>query len=63
MHAWLSKVALDAYVAKLEARLLYLLSKPRIGAGAFDYDFGAVEGTGNKLTKSYANLGCGSIPS
>ncbi|KAF9779010.1 cytochrome P450 [Thelephora terrestris] len=27
-----------------------------IGAGAFDYDFGALENTDNKFTKSYANL-------
>ncbi|KAF9778983.1 cytochrome P450 [Thelephora terrestris] len=27
-----------------------------IGAGAFDYDFGALEETDNKFTKSYANL-------
>ena len=31
-------------------------SKTSIGAGAFDYDFGALENTDNKLTKSYTNL-------
>jgi hypothetical protein len=34
-----------------------------IGAGAFDYDFGALENTNNKLTKSYKNLVCVSFPS
>lgn len=32
-----------------------------IGAGAFDYDFGAVEGTGNKFTESYTNLNFGAF--
>ena len=29
----------------------------RIGAGAFEYEFGAVDGSDNPLTKSYFNLG------
>ena len=28
----------------------------RIGAGAFDYDFGALDDADNPLTKSYADL-------
>lgn len=32
-----------------------------IGAGGFDYDFGAVENTDNEFTKSYTNLRCGSL--
>jgi len=31
-------------------------SKTRVGAGAFDYDFGAVENTDNKFTKTYSNM-------
>ena len=31
-------------------------SEPSIGAGAFDYDFGALENSDNKFTKSYTNL-------
>lgn len=31
-------------------------SETNIGAGAFDYDFGGLEDTDNKLTKSYKNL-------
>lgn len=30
--------------------------------GAFDYDFGAVENSDNKLTKSYNNMRCRSLP-
>ena len=37
-------------------------SKTSIGAGAFDYDFGALENIDNKLAKTYANLMCGSLP-
>ena len=36
-------------------------SETSIGAGAFDYDFGALENTDNKFTKSYTNLLCVSI--
>ena len=28
----------------------------RIGAGAFDYDFGALDDAGNPLAESYADL-------
>ena len=35
------------------------LSETRIGAGALDYDFGALKDADNKLTKSYENLAYG----
>ena len=35
----------------------------RIGAGAFDYDFGALDDTDNPLTKSYLNMMYGDVPS
>ena len=31
-------------------------SLERIGAGAFDYDFGALDDTDNPFTKSYTNV-------
>ena len=31
-------------------------SLTRIGAGAFEYDFGALDDSDNPLTKSYRNL-------
>ena len=37
-------------------------SESRIGAGAFEYDFGALEDTDNKFTKSYTNMTYGSLP-
>ena len=39
------------------------LTETSIGAAAFDYDFGALEDTDNKLTKSYTNLMCESLSS
>ena len=36
--------------------------RTRIGAGAFEYDFGALENTDNKLTKSYKHLLYASFP-
>ena len=63
VSAWLGKATLDACVeiSALCARdtltnqgaISYL---KRIGAGAFEYDFGALDGTGNPFTKSYTNL-------
>ena len=35
----------------------------RIGAGAFEYDFGALDGTDNPLAKSYQNLMYGNLSS
>ena len=32
-----------------------------LGAGALNYDFGALESADNKLTESYVNLRCGSL--
>jgi len=59
---WLGKATLDAYVPVLEFGLRglrtthELISPKRIGAGAFDYDFGALDGIDNPFTKSYTNL-------
>lgn len=59
---WLGKATLDAYVmvsALGPPRLRItreLIPPKRIGAGAFDYDFGALDGADNPFTKSYTNL-------
>ena len=37
------------------------ISLKRIGAGALDYDFGALDDADNPFTKSYMNLGCGQL--
>ena len=60
-NMWFGKAALDAYVsvAVLCVRRLRTNSEPtsqRIGAGAFEYDFGALDGTDNPLARSYQNL-------
>ena len=64
VHSWFSRALLDAYVGGSRTWFAYRADrfKPRIGAGAFDYDFGAVENTDNKFTKSYLNLACGPLP-
>ena len=36
--------------------LIVTLPFERIGSGAFDYDFGALDGADNPLTKSYTNV-------
>ena len=66
VHSWFAKATLDAYVAPL---LCYLLSHLKvhngsnsIGAGAFDYDFGALDGADNALARTYANLLYASTP-
>ena len=62
VYSWLRKATLDAYVG--ESRIRWFGCSPietSIGAGGFDYDFGALEDTDNKFTKSYVNLGCGSL--
>ena len=59
---WLGKATLDACVLVLAFGLRglriirELISLKRIGAGAFDYDFGALDGADNPFTKSYTNL-------
>ena len=35
----------------------------RIGAGAFDYDFGALDDSDNPLTKSYSDIMYDHLPS
>ena len=40
-----------------------ILSPKRIGAGAFDYDFGALDDTDNLLTKSYTDIMYEHLPS
>ena len=62
VHYWLSKAMLDAYVrGESPTQFSSYSHRPgtRIGAGALDYDFGALEDADNKLTKSYENLACG----
>jgi len=61
VSAWLGKATLDAYVQVLvsgmdERRLIVNSHLERIGAGAFGYDFGALDETDNSFTKSYQNL-------
>ena len=34
----------------------------RIGAGAFEYDFGALDDSDDPLTKSYTDLMCDNLP-
>ena len=63
VHSWLSKATLDAYVGKSRTSICGAhRSENSIGAAAFDYDFGAVENAGNKFTKSYTNMTCGTLP-
>jgi len=61
VNAWLGKATLDACVSPspLGWHGLWADRKPitqRVGAGAFEYDFGALDETDNPLTKSYTNL-------
>ena len=61
VNMWFGKATLDAYVsvAALCAHGLRTngeLTSHRIGAGAFEYDFGALDGADNPLAKSYQNL-------
>jgi len=67
VNAWLGRATLDACVllSPLDRHRLWTNRKPasqRIGAGAFDYDFGALDETDNPLTKSYTNLMCDHLP-
>ena len=60
VNMWFGKATLDAYgsVATLYVRRPQTNGDllKRIGAGAFGYDFGALDDTDNPLTKSYQNL-------
>ena len=67
VNTWLGKATLDACVSLsplgwhglwANRKLIY----GRIGAGAFEYDFGALDDTDNPLTRSYLNLMCDYLP-
>ena len=65
VNMWLGQAALDAYVpvpapGACRPQTNFI---PRIGAGAFDYDFGALDETDNPLTKSYTDIMCGHLSS
>jgi len=67
VNMWLEKATLDACVlpSLLGWHGLWTnrkLISGRIGAGAFEYDFGALDDTDNPLTKSYLNLMCDNPP-
>ena len=68
VNEWLGKATLDACVlVKVLVYARYRLTVSsyfnRIGAGGFDYDFGALDDADNPLTKSYTNLMCDYPPS
>ena len=67
VSAWLGKATLDAYVQALVIGVCQgLIAGPppnRIGAAAFEYDFGALDDTGDPFTKSYTNLLYDHLPS
>ena len=52
---WLGKATLDACALVLASSVHGTWTKyfERIGAGAFEYDFGALDDADNPLTKSY----------
>ena len=61
VNMWFGKATLDAYVSAAVLSVHKLrtngeLTSQRIGAGAFEYDFGALDDADNPLTKSYRNL-------
>ena len=58
VSAWLGRATLDAYVRVSVLGMGQTANSPleRIGAGAFEYDFGALDETDNPFTKSYTNL-------
>jgi len=67
VNAWLGKATLDACVLASVSSLggLWTDRDPasqRIGAGAFEYDFGALDETGNPFTESYMDIMCGQLP-
>ena len=64
-NMWLGKAALDTYVPVSTLSLcgLQINFILRIGAGAFDYDFGALDEADNPLTKSYTDIMYGHLSS
>ena len=54
--SWLSKATLDAYVAAPRHPYPTYELVSRIGMGAFEYEFGALDGLDNPLAKTYSNL-------
>ena len=58
VNLWFGKATLDACVLALASgiRIDENSSPKSIGAGAFDYNFGALDDTDNPFTKSYMNL-------
>ena len=61
VNAWLGKATLDACVLVSVFGVHGLranreLISQRIGAGGFDYDFGALDDADNSFTKSYTDL-------
>ena len=65
VNMWMGWATLDACVlasACMAHGLTVNLSLERIGAGAFDYDFGALDDVDNPLTKSYMDLVYDNLP-
>ena len=67
VNVWFGKATLDACVLALALGVRGLRTNPeptskRIGAGAFEYDFGVLEDADNPLAKSYTDIMCG-LPS
>ena len=61
VNLWLGKATLDAYVLALVLGVRGLRINResvlgRVGAAAFEYDFGALDDTDNPFTRSYENL-------
>lgn len=62
VNMWFGKATIDAYVSALllggsvGSGLTVNPYLNRVGAGAFEYDFGALDDADNPLTKSYMNL-------
>ena len=61
VNVWFGKATLDAYVLVLALvwvsyGLTANLPPERIGAGAFEYDFGALDDADNPLAKSYTDI-------
>jgi len=67
VNTWLGKATLDACVLPppLGRHGLWInhkLISQRVGAGAFEYDFGTLDATDNPLAKSCINLMCDHLP-
>jgi hypothetical protein len=54
--SWLKKATLDAYVTTPHWSAFYSRACQRIGAGAFQYDFGALDGSDNILARTYSGM-------